>query len=62
MKRLLLSILAGLAAAGIICFLAWSGGFDFDRRNETGFMVALYSIIFTGIGGGVVWSVLGQKP
>jgi hypothetical protein len=44
-QRVLLASLAYLATVITVCFLAWSAGFDFDKRGEASFNIAFWSIV-----------------
>lgn len=45
MKRLLASI----AAALVVCALAWIGGFDFNERGFDALFVAFYALLAAGL-------------
>jgi len=50
-ERLIIGAITMLLVIGLLCFVAWMGGYNFDHRDEKVGILTFWGICFAGICG-----------
>jgi len=61
MKRAIIMCAVFLVVVAASCFLAWVGGFNFDKRNPDVAIWAAMTLVFAGMPMIPLWHELGEK-
>ena len=57
MKRIALSIFAGLGVIFFFAFVSWANGFNFDHRGDGVALICAYAIFFACGAAAAVWGL-----